>query len=67
MPDIIRIDAGYTHSFKTAGTSHEVSLGICNITNHFNPFMLYYDTAIKEWKMLAILPIMPNFSWRIEF
>ena len=67
MPDIIRIDAGYTHSFKTAGTSHEVSLGICNITNHFNPFMLYYDTGIKEWKMLAILPIMPNFRWRIEF
>ena len=33
----------------------------------FNPFMLYFDPATESWKEIALLPIMPNFSWRVEF
>lgn len=40
---------------------------VCNVTNHFNPFMLYFDTRTESWKEIALLPILPNLSWRIEF
>ncbi len=36
-------------------------------TNHFNPFMLYFDPASEGWKIIALLPILPNFSYRISF
>ena len=29
--------------------------------------MLYYDAQAEGWKMLALLPVMPNFSWRVAF
>ncbi|MCF0165684.1 MAG: hypothetical protein HUJ89_00670 [Bacteroidales bacterium] len=34
---------------------------------NFNPFMLYYDTLSENWKMLELLPILPNFSYKITF
>lgn len=67
MTDIFRIDVGYCHEFNIARTEHEVRIGVSNLTNHFNPFMLYFDTAAGSWKQLALLPILPNFSWRVEF
>ena len=67
MPTVIRLDLGYQFAFKTGKVSHKVNLGICNVTNHFNPFMLFFDTEKEAWEEIAILPIMPNFSWRIEF
>ena len=67
MPTVIRLDLGYQFAFRTGKVSHKVNLGICNVTNHFNPFMLFFDTEKEAWEEIAILPIMPNFSWRIEF
>ncbi len=67
MPTVFRLDLGYEHSFHTRRAEHTVSLGVCNVTNHFNPFMLYYDAQAEGWKMLALLPVMPNFSWRVAF
>lgn len=67
MPLVLRLDLGYRHSFITKNIRHELNFGICNVTNHFNPFMLYFDTNTESWKMLALLPILPNFSYRIEF
>ena len=67
LPDILRLDAGYQFGFKTGKVRHEVNVGICNVTNHFNPFLLYYDTSAEGWKEMALLPIMPNFNWRIQF
>ena len=29
--------------------------------------MLYFDPASEGWKMIALLPILPNFSYRISF
>ena len=67
MPTVFRLDLGYMFSFKTGKVNHDVNVGLCNATNHFNPFMLYFDAATEGWKMIALLPILPNFSYRISF
>ena len=67
MPTVFRLDAGYQFSFTSGRIQHEVNLGVCNLTNHFNPFILYYDGSTESWKEMALLPIMPNFSWRVAF
>ena len=67
MPTVFRLDLGYELAFHTGRIEHTVNLGVCNVTNHFNPFMLYFDTRTESWKEIALLPIMPNFSWRVEF
>ena len=67
MPTVFRLDLGYMFSFKTGKVKHDVNVGLCNATNHFNPFMLYFDAATEGWKMIALLPILPNFSYRISF
>ncbi len=67
MPMVIRLDLGYQFDFTTGPVKHSVNVGICNVTNRFNPFMLYFDTTTESWKEIALLPILPNFSWRIGF
>lgn len=67
MPTVLRLDLGYNFKFTTGGVSHDVNVGVCNVTNHFNPFMLYFDAGSETWKQLALLPILPNFSYKIEF
>ena len=67
MPMGFRLDLGYEFSFETGSVKHDVNIGVCNVTNHFNPFMLYYDAQKEEFKMIALLPILPNFSYRISF
>lgn len=67
MPDVIRLDLGYQLEFDAWKCHHEVNLGVCNITNHFNPFMIYFDAASENWMEISILPIMPNFSYRVLF
>ena len=67
LPDILRLDLGYQFGFTTGKVDHQVNVGVCNVTNHFNPFLLYYDTTTEGWKEMALLPIIPNFSWRISF
>ena len=67
MPMVVRLDLGYQFDFTTGPVKHSVNVGICNVTNRFNPFMLYFDTATESWKEIALLPILPNFSWRISF
>ena len=61
------ISIGYRFSFNAWGLGHEVNLGVCNVTNHFNPFMLYFNGTTEEWQEIALLPILPNFSYRISF
>lgn len=67
MPAVFRIDLSYWFEFLTGPISHTVSVGVCNATNHFNPFMLYYNNETESWNELAMLPILPNFSWRLSF
>ena len=67
MPTVFRLDLGYQFQFKTGRMEHTVNMGVCNATNHFNPFMLYFDTRTESWKEIALLPILPNFSYRLSF
>ena len=67
MPTVFRLDLGWQKSFRTGQMAHTVNLGVCNVTNHFNPFMLYFDTSTESWKEIALLPVLPSFSWRISF
>ncbi len=67
MPTVFRLDLGWQKSFRTGRLENTLNLGVCNVTNHFNPFMLYFDTRTESWKEIALLLIMPNFSWRVEF
>lgn len=67
MPMIFRLDLGYEFSFETGKVAHDVNVGVCNVTNHFNPFMLYYDAKSENFKMISLLPILPNFSYRVSF
>ncbi len=67
MPDVLRLDLGYRFSFEAWGLGHEVNIGVCNVTNHFNPFLLYFNGTTEEWQEIALLPIFPNFSYRITF
>ena len=67
MPMVLRLDLGYQRTFKTRKVNHELNLGICNATNHFNPFMLYFDSNEEKWTALALLPILPTFSYGISF
>ncbi len=67
MPTVFRLDLGWQKTFTTGRVEHTANVGVCNVTNHFNPFMLYFDTNTESWKEIALLPIMPNFSWRVTF
>lgn len=67
MPTVFRLDLGWQKTFTTARVEHTVNVGVCNATNHFNPFMLYFDTVTESWKEIALMPILPNFSWRMTF
>ena len=66
MPTVFRMDLGWQKRFTTGRVRHTVNVGVCNVTNHFNPFMLYFDTRTESWKEIALLPILPNFSYRVE-
>lgn len=67
MPTMLRLDLGYHFDFTTGRVKHLVNLGICNVTNHFNPSLIIYDASTESWKELSIIPILPNFNYRIEF
>ena len=67
MPTVFRLDLGWQKTFTTGRVEHTVNVGVCNATNHFNPFMLYFDTVTESWKEIALMPILPNFSWRMTF
>jgi hypothetical protein len=67
MPTVFRLDLGWQKTFNKGRVEHTVNVGVCNATNHFNPFMLYFDTVTESWKEIALMPILPNFSWRVAF
>lgn len=67
MPMVLRLDIGYQHRFVTRRFTHDLNVGIYNVTNHFNPFTLYFDAEREKWMAISLLPIMPNFSYRLTF
>lgn len=67
MPTFFRWDAGWYMEKSATRAKHRLNLGVYNLTNRHNPFLITYDAETKEWKQISLLPIMPSISYRIEF
>ncbi len=66
LPVFFRWDAGVYFRFTGRRVKQTLNLGVYNLTNRHNPFMLTYSPDTKEWKKVSLIPIMPSFSYRIE-
>lgn len=66
MPLYKRIDVGF---YLRTEKKHvqTLNVGVYNLLNTHNPFMITYDQTDGEWKQISLLPIMPSFSYSIEF
>lgn len=67
MPTFFRWDAGLYLEKSAARAKHRLNLGVYNLTNRHNPFLITYDAETKEWKQISLLPILPSVSYRVEF
>ena len=67
MPTFFRWDAGWYLEKSAARAKHRLNLGVYNLTNRHNPFLITYDAETKEWKQISLLPILPSISYRVEF
>lgn len=67
LPNYFRWDAGLYFNIKGKYCRQTVNLGVYNLTNRHNPFMLTYSPDTGEWRKVSLIPIMPSFSYRIEF
>jgi Outer membrane cobalamin receptor protein len=67
MPTFFRWDAGLYLEKNAARAKHRLNLGVYNLTNRHNPFLITYDAETKEWKQISLLPILPSISYRVEF
>ena len=67
MPTFFRWDAGLYLEKNAARARHRLNLGVYNLTNRHNPFLITYDAETKEWKQISLLPILPSISYRVEF
>lgn len=65
MTDYFRMDIGYT--FQKQGKHHyrELTIGVYNIFNRKNPYLLFYDE--NKWKQLSIMPVIPSIQWTMRF
>ena len=63
----MRVDAGAYAKWKNPKVTHNLQLGIYNLTNRHNIFSLYYDANEDSWKKVYVFPIMPSISYRVEF
>ena len=67
MPTFFRWDAGLYLEKSAARAKHRLNLGVYNLTNRHNPFLITYDAETKEWNQISLLPILPSISYRVEF
>lgn len=66
MPPYIRLDLGCNFTFKGRHLQ-TLNLGVYNVLNRHNPFSVIYDDRSREWRQVSLIPIMPNFNYRISF
>ncbi|MBQ9397584.1 MAG: hypothetical protein IJU08_03725, partial [Bacteroidales bacterium] len=67
LPPYIRWDAALHLDLKGRRANHELGLGIYNLLNRHNPFMLRYNPDTHAWNLVSLIPIMPSLSWRMIF
>lgn len=66
MPDYSRLDIGCNFRFKTK-CPQELNVGVYNVLNRHNPFSIIYDDHSREWRQVSLIPVMPSFSYHIQF
>ena len=49
----------------TEGLSHELTIGIYNILNRKNPYLVFYER--NSWRQLSILSLVPSVRWEMRF
>lgn len=67
LPAYIRWDGGIHLVMAGKTMKHEVNLGIYNILNRHNPFMIRYNADEEQWETISLIPVMPYISYRISF
>ena len=65
LPDYCRIDIGYTFINKRKKSTTEFTIGVYNVLNRKNPYLIFYQD--DRWKQLSILPIIPSIQWNVSF
>ena len=65
LPDYFRIDLGYSSIKKAKKNTSEFYVGIYNVLNRHNPYLIFYDD--NQWKQFSLLPIIPTISYKISF
>ena len=66
LPAYIRWDAALHLSIQGRRANHEISLGVYNLLNRHNPFMLRYNPDTKQWNLISLIPIMPSIKYTLE-
>ena len=66
MPPYIRLDLGCSFTFKGKHLQ-TLNLGVYNVLNRHNPFSVIYDDRSREWRQISLIPIMPSFSYLVQF
>lgn len=67
MPYYMRWDVGCSIRFKSSKFPSTLNVGIYNVLNRHNPFIIIFDTSQEKWRQVSLLPIMPSVSYSIEF
>jgi len=65
MPYYFRIDIGYSFLRTRKKYTSEFTLGVYNVLNRKNPYLVFYQDS--QWKQLSILPLIPSIEWTIGF
>jgi len=65
VPNYFRIDIGYTFKKTKKKYIREFTVGVFNVLNKKNPYIIFYDNY--SWKQLSIFPVIPTVQWSIEF
>jgi len=66
MPDYHRLDISYQTTLAKKNGERSWTLGIYNVYNHQNPYLIYHD-GNKGYKQLVLFPIMPFVMFKRTF
>ena len=67
MPNYVRWDIGCSIRFKSPKHPSTLNVGIYNVLNRHNPFIILYDADQGQWRQISLLPIIPSLSFIIDF
>ena len=67
LPPYVRWDASLHLNVQGRRADHELGLGVYNLLNRHNPFMLRYNPDTHAWNLVSLFPILPTLTWRLSF